>query len=98
MSNATLADATLSGSIALRDLDTDPIVDLVLGVRHLDFAQLPGTSGLAMPESLGMALGGRDPATSSPCATFRRCSCALCCLPGKKLLPGSCQVSSAIYD
>ena len=56
--HATLAGATLSGSVALRDLDTDPIVDLALGVRHLDFAQLLDTSGLAPPESLGMAPGG----------------------------------------
>jgi len=74
--HATLAGAALSGSIALRDLDTDPIVpcraagasrdslpcgpvvDLALGVRDLDFAQLLGTSGLAVPESLGMAPGG----------------------------------------
>jgi hypothetical protein len=56
--NAALAGATLSGSIALRDLDTDPIVDVALGVRHLDFAQLLSTSGLAVPESLGMASGG----------------------------------------
>jgi monofunctional biosynthetic peptidoglycan transglycosylase len=74
--HATLAGAALSGSLALRDLDADPIVpcraggasrdslgcapvvDLALGVRHLDFAQLLGTSGLAVPESLGMAPGG----------------------------------------
>ena len=56
--HATVAGAALSGSIALRDLDTDPIVDLALGVRQLDFAQLLGTSGLALPESLGMAPGG----------------------------------------
>jgi hypothetical protein len=56
--HATLAGATLSGSVALRHLDTDPIVDLALGARHLDFAQLLGTSGLAVPESLGMAPGG----------------------------------------
>ena len=56
--DATLAGANLLGSIALRDLNTDPIVDLALGVRHLDFAQLLGTSGLAVPESLGMAPGG----------------------------------------
>jgi hypothetical protein len=59
--HATLAGAALSGSIALRDLDTDPIVDLALGVQHLDFAQLLGTSGLAVPESLGVAPdGGHD--------------------------------------
>jgi hypothetical protein len=74
--HGTLAGADLSGSIALRALDTDPIVpcravgasrdslpcgpvvDLALGVQHLDFAQLLGTSGLAVPESLGMASGG----------------------------------------
>lgn len=56
--HATLAGAALSGSIALRDLDTDPVVDLALGVQHLDFAQLLGASGLAVPESLGIAPGG----------------------------------------
>src|SRR6202020_2327180 len=56
--HATLAGAALSGSIALRDLGTDPIVDLALGVQHLDFAQLLGASGLAVPESLGIAPGG----------------------------------------
>jgi len=59
--HATLAGAALSGSLALRDLDTDPVVDLALGVQHLDFAQLLGATGLALPESLGMAPGdGRD--------------------------------------
>jgi hypothetical protein len=59
--HATLAGAALSGSLALRDLDTDPVVDLALGVQHLDFAQLLGASGLAVPESLGLAPGaGRD--------------------------------------
>ena len=56
--HATLAGAALSGSIALRDLDTDPLVDLALGVQHLDFAQLLGASGLAVPESLEIAPGG----------------------------------------
>jgi hypothetical protein len=59
--HASLAGAALSGSLALRDLDTDPVVDLALGVQHLDFAQLLGATGLAVPESLGMApSGGRD--------------------------------------
>src|ERR1700722_19137163 len=59
--HATLAGAALSGSLALRDLDTDPVVDLALGVQHLDFAQLLGSTALAVPESLGMATGdGRD--------------------------------------
>ena len=56
--HATLAGAAVSGSIALHDLDTDPLVDLALGVQHLDFAQLLGASGLAVPESLGIAPGG----------------------------------------
>ncbi len=55
--HATVAGASLAGSLALRDLDTDPVVDLALGGR-LDFAQLLGTSGLAVPESLGLAPGG----------------------------------------
>jgi hypothetical protein len=59
--HATMAGAALSGSITLGDLDTDPVVDLTLGMQHLDFAQLLGASGLAVPESLGMAPGpGRD--------------------------------------
>ncbi len=59
--HATLAGADLSGSIALRDLDTDPVGDLALGVQYLDFAQLLGASGLGVPESLGVvAGGGRD--------------------------------------
>jgi len=59
--HATLAGAALSGSLALRDLDTDPVVDLALGVQHLDFAQLLGATGVAVPDSLGVAPGdGRD--------------------------------------
>ena len=56
--HATVAGADLSGSIALRNPDTDPIIDLALGVQRLDFAQLLSTSGLLVPESLGMAPGG----------------------------------------
>jgi hypothetical protein len=54
---ATVAGAALSGSVILQDLDTDPAVDLALGVQHLDFAQLLGASGLAVPESLGLEPG-----------------------------------------
>jgi Transglycosylase len=64
--HGTLAGADLSGSIALRDLDTDPFVDLALGAQHLDFAQLLGASGLGVPESLGTAPGGsRDLGSAS---------------------------------
>ncbi len=55
-----MAGAALSGSITLRDLDTDPRVDLALGVRKLEFGPLLGAAGLAVPESLGMAPGGSD--------------------------------------
>ena len=59
--HATVGGAALSGSLALHDLDTDAVVDLALGVKRLDFAQLLGTSGLAVPESLGMTpVGGHD--------------------------------------
>ena len=58
--HATLAGAALSGSITLRDLDTDPVVDLALSMQHLDFAQLLDASGLAVPESLGIAPAGGD--------------------------------------
>jgi len=56
--HGTLAGADLSGSITLRDIDTDPSIDVALGVRQLEFGRLLGAAGLAMPESLGMAPGG----------------------------------------
>jgi hypothetical protein len=55
--HATLAGAALSGSISLRELDTDPMVDLALGVRDLEFAQLLGASGIPVPDSLGLSPG-----------------------------------------
>jgi hypothetical protein len=56
--HAAVAGADLSGSIVLRDLDTDPAIDLALGVQRLDFAQLLSALGLAVPGSLGLAPGG----------------------------------------
>jgi penicillin-binding protein 1A len=56
--HATVGGAALSGSLALSALDTDPVMDLALGVRQLGFAQLLGTSGLAVPESLEMTADG----------------------------------------
>jgi hypothetical protein len=56
--HGTLAGADLSGSIALRDMETDPSVDLALSVRQLEFGRLLGAAGLAVPESLGVAPGG----------------------------------------
>ena len=85
--HATLADAALSGSIALHHLDTDPIVDLAVGVRRLDFAQLLGTSGLAVPESLGMAPGGA-PDLGSATIDIR--------IRGRPADPGSLSVSQKI--
>jgi hypothetical protein len=54
---ATVAGAALSGSLMLRDFNTDANVDLTLGVEHWDFAQLLDASGIAVPESLGMPPG-----------------------------------------
>jgi hypothetical protein len=56
--HGTLAGADLSGSMTLREMDTDPTVDLELAVRKLDFGRLLGAAGLAVPESLGVAPGG----------------------------------------
>jgi hypothetical protein len=56
--HGTLAGADLSGSIALRDIDTDPSVDLTLGVKQLEFGRLLGAAGLAVPKSLGVLPGG----------------------------------------
>ncbi len=58
--HGTLAGADLSGSIALRDMTTDPSVDLALGVRQLEFGRLLGAAGLAVPESLSIAPGSSD--------------------------------------
>jgi membrane peptidoglycan carboxypeptidase len=55
--NGTLAGADLSGSMTLRELDTDPSVDLALAVRQLDFSRLLGAAGVAVPESLAAAPG-----------------------------------------
>ncbi len=55
--HATLAGAELSGSLSLRDIDTDPAIDFALGVKRLNFAQLLGTSGLDIPASLGLRPG-----------------------------------------
>ncbi len=85
--HATVAGAALSGSIALRDLDTDPVVDLALGMQHLDFAQLLGASGLAVPESLGMATGAdRDIGSATIDVRVR----------GRLADPGSISVSQKI--
>jgi hypothetical protein len=56
--HGTLAGADLSGSLTLRDMDTDPTVDLTLGVRQLDFGRVLGAAGLAVPENLGLTPGG----------------------------------------
>ena len=52
---ATIAGAALSGTLVVRDLDTDPGVDLSLDVDRVDFARLLRTSGLEAPEKLGPA-------------------------------------------
>ena len=63
--HGTLAGADLSGSMSLRDMNTDPTVDLELGVRKLEFGRVLGAAGLAVPESLGAASGDRDLGTAS---------------------------------
>jgi hypothetical protein len=52
---ATIEGAALSGSLVLRDLETDPDMDLSLDVERVDFARLLRTSGLGTPENLGSA-------------------------------------------
>ena len=53
--HGTIAGASLSGTLTVRDLETDPIVDLALDVERVDFARLLRTSGLGPPEKLGPA-------------------------------------------
>jgi hypothetical protein len=43
--SARVEGAALSGSLELRDLDADPLVDLSLEVERVDFARLLRTSG-----------------------------------------------------
>jgi hypothetical protein len=62
--HGTLAGAELSGSITLH-MDSDPSIDLALGVRQLEFGRLLGAAGLAVPESLGVAPGGSDLGTAT---------------------------------
>lgn len=58
---ATAAGAVLAGSLGVKDLDTDPVMDLALELTQLDFARLLETAGLAMPERLQRAGAGRPP-------------------------------------
>ena len=55
---ATVAGAAVSGSLALNGIGTEPAINLTLGVQQLDFAKLLATSGLEMPDSLGLPPGG----------------------------------------
>jgi Transglycosylase len=55
--SASIDGAALSGSVALRDLDTDPEVDLAIDVERMDFARLLRASGLETAASLGAADG-----------------------------------------
>jgi hypothetical protein len=58
--SASIDGAALSGSVALRDPDTDPELDLALAVERMDFARLLRASGLqtaANPGTAGAAPG-----------------------------------------
>ena len=52
--SGTIDGAALSGSLLLRDLNTDPLMDLSVDVDHVDFARLLRMSGLEAPKSLGV--------------------------------------------
>jgi hypothetical protein len=56
--SATIDGAALSGSLALRNLGTDPLIDLSLDVQRVDFASVLRTSGLDAPESLDRKTAG----------------------------------------
>src|SRR2546426_2350521 len=57
--SANVDGAALSGALVLRDLDTDPLLDLSLDVERVDFARLLRTWGLETPENLGSRTAGR---------------------------------------
>jgi Transglycosylase len=68
----TIEGAALSGSLLLRDLDTDPSMDLSLDVERVDFASLLRTSGLDVPKDLGrLAADGRTEDLGSASLTAR---------------------------
>jgi hypothetical protein len=55
--SAAVDGAALSGALVLRDLDTDPHLDLSLDVERVDFGRLLRLSGLETPGSEGDDLG-----------------------------------------
>ena len=71
---ATVDGAALSGSLVLRDLDTDPFLDLSLDAQRLDLARLLRTWGLDTPENLGSrtAAGSTDDLGSVSLAAHAR--------------------------
>ena len=63
--SASIDGAALSGSVALRDLGTDPELDLALEVERLEFARLLRASGL------GAAVGDDDLGSATLAARAR---------------------------
>jgi hypothetical protein len=69
---ATIDGAALSGGFVVRDLDTDPDVDLSLDVERVDFARLLRTSGLEEPGTVvPTAAAGGDEDLGSASMTAR---------------------------
>jgi transglycosylase-like protein len=70
--SATIEGAAISGALVLRDLATDPGVDLSLDMERLDFARLLSTSGLAAPPGLyATPAAGHDEDLGSASLTAR---------------------------
>jgi len=70
--SAGIEGAAASGSLALRNLGTDPEVDLTLEVERVDFARLLRTWGLDPPESLRLGSPGTDDLGSATLAATAR--------------------------
>ena len=73
--SASIDGAALSGSVALRDLGSDPEIDLAIDVGRMDFARLLRASGLQTAANLGAAPaspGGDDDLGSATLAARAR--------------------------
>ncbi len=64
--SATIYGAALSGSLNLRDLYTDPSIDLSLDLERMDFARLLRNSGLDSPLQPGAAAAAGPTAAAEP--------------------------------
>ncbi len=57
--HASAGSADLAGSLSIRGLGADPVMDLALAAKQLDFVELLGMAALEVPERLQLPAGGK---------------------------------------